>query len=265
MNEKLTALRSLMKQRGIDAYLIPSADFHGSEYVNDYFKCRKFMSGFTGSAGTLVVTTDDARLWTDGRYFLQARTQLEGSDIILMESGQEGVPTIMEYLEKAIGNGCLGFDGRVISSAEAISYKDKFTIKAEEDFVDEIWAGRPEIMPSQIYSLDETITGETSASKIHRIREKMKEAKADWHLVSCLEDIAWMFNLRGRDVANTPVFYGFALISLNEVRLYVMDRQLDAVEGAEVLRRRDGPLHGPPHTPGHGAPDHHLPRGPLRG
>lgn len=235
MNSNVNELRRLMEQRGIDAYLIPSSDFHGSEYVNDYFKCRSFMSGFTGSAGTLVVTRDDARLWTDGRYFLQAASQLEGIGITLMKMGEEGVPTIMEYLESAIKDGCLGFDGRVVSSAEAISYKDKFSIKCDEDLVDSIWRDRPEIKPSAIYQIDSEVSGETTASKLQRIREKMGELQADWHIISSLEDIAWLFNSRGADVDHTPVFYSFALIGKETASLYVMDKTLSHIDEAEIL------------------------------
>lgn len=222
MRKQLIDLRAKMQEHHIDVYLIPTTDFHESEYVNDYFKCREFVSGFTGSAGTLVVTMDEARLWTDGRYFLQAAAQLSGSGIDLMKIGEPGVPTIMEYLEQTLtGDMILGFDGRVCSSGK--TFDEKFNISTDIDLVDEIWDDRPQIIPSEIYPLGLSVTGESSDSKLDCIREFMKEKNADYHLTASLEEIAWMYNLRGSDIDHTPVFFAYALITPDEDRLYVMD------------------------------------------
>ena len=227
MRQALIDLRQKMQEKGFDAYLIPTTDYHGSEYVNDYFKCRRYVSGFTGSAGTLIVTADEARLWTDGRYFLQAATQLEGSGIDLMKMGQPGVPTMMEYLESVLTDGqVLAFDGRVMDNTFGRQLEEKFTVAYDTDLVDEIWADRPQIVPSKIYPLDESVTGESAASKLARVREFMTGKGADYHLTTKMEEIAWLYNLRGNDVENNPVFFSFALITPTEDRLYVLDESL---------------------------------------
>lgn len=222
MKPQLLALRQKMKEHQMDAYMIPTTDFHGSEYVNDYFKCREFVSGFTGSAGTLIVTMDEAKLWTDGRYFLQAQAQLAGSGIDLMKTGQSGVPTIIEYLEATLKeNQILGFDGRVCSIGKTLD--EKFNISIDYDLVNEIWPNRPPIIPSKIYPLDESVTGESAASKLSRVRKHMAARNANYHLTASLEEIAWLYNLRGNDIRHTPVFFSYALITPDEDRLYVMD------------------------------------------
>lgn len=227
MRKALIDLRDKMRENGFDAYLIPTTDYHGSEYVNDYFKCRRYVSGFTGSAGTLIVTQNEAKLWTDGRYFLQAADQLDGSGIDLMKMGQPGVPTMMEYLESALGVGeILAFDGRVMDNAFGQQLAEKFTVAYEKDLVDEIWPDRPQIVPSKIYPLDQSVTGESSASKLARVHRYMEEKGADYHLITKMEEIAWLYNLRGSDVANNPVFFSFALLTQEEDRLYVLDADL---------------------------------------
>jgi len=227
MRKALIDLRDKMRENGFDAYLIPTTDYHGSEYVNDYFKCRRYVSGFTGSAGTLIVTQNEAKLWTDGRYFLQAATQLEGSGIDLMKMGQPGVPTMMEYLESALDDGdILAFDGRVMDNALGQQLAEKFNVAYEKDLVDEIWPDRPQIVPSKIYALDQSVTGESSASKLGRVHRYMEEKGADYHLITKMEEIAWLYNLRGSDVANNPVFFSFALLTQEEDRLYVLDADL---------------------------------------
>lgn len=211
-----------MREHNIDAYLIQTNDFHGSEYMNDYFKCREFMSGFTGSAGTMVVTTDDALLWTDGRYFLQAAAQLDGSGITLMKSGEPGVPTITEYLQEALTpNSTLGFDGRVTSISPEI--ENICHICSEYDLIDEIWTDRPVINPSRIYALDGSVTGKTAESKLATLRTFMQQKDYDCFLTTNLEEIAWLYNLRGNDIPHTPVFFSFLLVTPEEDRLYVLD------------------------------------------
>ncbi len=225
MKKELVLLREKMKAYGFDAYIVPTSDFHQSEYVHDYFKCREFVSGFTGSAGTLVVTMDDACLWTDGRYFLQAEQQLTGSGIRLMKMGQEDVPTVAEYLETALNSHkTLAFDGRVCTPKDIP--EGRFNTVTGCDLVGKIWRDRPAIKPSKIYALDESVTGESHASKLARLRAAMAKKQADYHIMTCLDEIAWLYNLRGDDVKHTPVFFAYAMITPKEDRLYVMDESL---------------------------------------
>ena len=237
MRQQLINLRQKMQQNQIDAYLIPTTDYHGSEYVNDYFKCRKYISGFSGSAGTLVITMGEAWLWTDGRYFLQAAKQLEGTGIGLMKMGQPDVPTISEYLETTLtSEDCLGFDGRVVDCEMGRQLAEKFKVRWDIDLVGEIWTDRPALDGSEIYAIPESVTGESASSKLSRVRRYMKEKGADYHLITKMEEIAWLFNLRGNDVANTPVFFSFALIEQERASLYVLDDSADlAIDGVEFF------------------------------
>ncbi len=240
---RIERLRELMRGQGLAAYIIPTTDFHGSEYVNDYFKAREFMSGFTGSAGTLVVTLDEAALWTDGRYFLQAGQQLSGSGIRLMRQGEDGVPEIIPWLEQKLDSkSTVGFDGRIASAEFGAKVADKFAVKADLDLVSEIWEDRPELTGSHVYALDESLTGESATSKLARVRVEMKKLGADAHIITCLEEIAWMLNLRGRDIEHTPVFYAFMLVLPETVRLYALAPETEIREalGKESSQQTGG-------------------------
>jgi Xaa-Pro aminopeptidase len=222
MRKQIIDLREKMREHNIDAYLIQTNDFHGSEYMNDYFKAREFMSGFTGSAGTLIVTMDDALLWTDGRYFLQAEAQLSGSGIKLMKSGEPYVPTILQYLQDTLStDSTLGFDGRVTSISPEM--ESICNICSEYDLVDTIWPDRPAIIPSRIYELDESVTGKSAESKLGALRMYLDQNGFDYFLTTNLEEIAWLYNLRGSDIPRTPVFFAFLLVTPDEDRLYVLD------------------------------------------
>lgn len=231
--QRLAALRSEMKKRGIDIYLVPTSDFHNSEYVGDYFKARQYISGFTGSAGTAVVTADKAGLWTDGRYFIQAAAELEESGFDLYRMGVEGVPAIEEFLDAELPEeGVLGFDGRCINASWGeklgkIAEKKKGSLRVTEDLVGLIWEKRPAMACSRLWILRDEYSGESSPSKISRIREKMAAAGADWHLISSLYDIAWILNLRADDIKNVPVFLSFLLIGKDEVQLFVQNEAAD--------------------------------------
>lgn len=231
--QRLAALRSEMKKRNIDIYLIPTSDFHNSEYVGDYFKVRQYICGFTGSAGTAVVTADQAGLWTDGRYFIQAAAELAGSGFDLYRMGVEGVPTIEEFLERELpDHGVLGFDGRCVSAAlgeklAKIAEEKQGSLSVTEDLAGQIWEDRPAMACSRLWILKEEYSGETAVSKLSRIREKMEAAGADWHLVSSLYDIAWILNLRADDIKNVPVFLSFLLIGKDEAQLFVQDAAVD--------------------------------------
>lgn len=236
MKEELLALRREMGKRGIDAYLVPTTDFHGSEYVNDYFKCRKYVSGFTGSAGTLLVTNDFAGLWTDGRYFLQAEKQLAGNGISLMKINQPGVLSIREYLaENLKPESVVAFDGRVVDADFGKSLETDYNIKFDLDLVGEIWEERPALHGNEIYELPLEAVGETAESKLKRLRLAMEEKGADYHIITGLEEIAWLYNLRGSDVSHTPVFFAFSIISRDEDRLYTLYPIAKVLEGRESL------------------------------
>ena len=227
MRKQIEDLREKMREKKTDAYIIPTTDFHGSEYVNDYFKCREFVSGFTGSAGTLVVTADAAALWTDGRYFLQAESELAGSEIMLMREGESDVPEITEWLRQRLTSGkaqTVGFDGRIVSAIFGEKLKEHFNVEAELDLAGEIWAERPELMASEIYPLGLGVTGESAESKLSRVREEMRKAGAEANIITSLEEIAWLFNLRGSDVLHTPVFYAFALVERERATIYLLNR-----------------------------------------
>lgn len=232
VQEKLTALRQLMSQNNIDVYLIPSADNHQSEYVGEYFKSRAFITGFTGSAGTAVITMEKAGLWTDGRYFIQAEKELSGSGIELYKMGNPGVPTVEEFLDTVLPeNGTLGFDGRVISMSEGKKYKEKFAyknVRLEDkfDLIDSIWTERPAMSEYPVFILEEKYAGESTASKLSRVREEMKKAGATVHLLITLDDIAWLLNIRGRDVAYMPVVLSYAVLTMDCVHLFVNEKKL---------------------------------------
>lgn len=229
----ITKLRELMKREGIDIYYVPTADYHQSEYLSEYFKTRKFMSGFTGSAGTLIVTSKEAGLWTDGRYFVQAAKQLKGSGIDLYKSGQEKVPAILEFIEKNMPEkGVLGFDGKVVSAKTAKAFMaqlsdKKAKLKTNKDLVDEIWTDRPSIPCEPCFLLAEKYTGEKTEKKIARIQEDMKRENVDVCILSSLEDVAWLLNIRGNDIDDTPVALAYAMIVKNRVYFYINKKKLN--------------------------------------
>lgn len=232
VSDRIKELRRLMAEKNIDAYIIPSADNHQSEYVGEHFKSRAFMTGFSGSAGTAVITHTEAGLWTDGRYFIQAEKELQGSGITLYKMGNPGVPTVIEYLDSVLTeNATLGFDGRVVSMSEGINFKERLAsknIQIEDhfDLVDSIWENRPAMPESPVFSLEEKYTGESTTSKLGRVREIMKEVGATSHILITLDDIAWLLNLRGNDVMYTPVFLSYVIVTLDCVHLFINEIKL---------------------------------------
>ena len=232
MKKELELLRIKMKKIGVDACLIPTSDFHGSEYVGDYFKCREYISGFTGSAGTLVVTLDEAGLWTDGRYFLQAAKQLAGSGITLMKERQPGVPTIEEYLKTTLKKGqTLGFDGRCIMADYADTLVAQLNaqgvaVRTDIDLPGAVWESRPQLSAEAVWPLPEEYAGESSQSKIERVRTFLMEKQSEYFLLTSLEDIAWLLNMRGNDVESTPVILSYLLLGQQEIIWYVQDKCL---------------------------------------
>ena len=233
VKERIEQLRELMRKNEIDAYVVPTSDFHQSEYVGEHFKARKFITGFTGSAGTAVITLDEARLWTYGRYFTQAAKQLEGSGVELMRMAEPGVPTINEYLKSTLVEGnCLGFDGRVVAMGEGQGYEEitkanKATIKYEVDLIDEIWEDRPELSKKPAFKLGEEYAGESAASKIERIREYMRECGATYHTIATIDDICWVLNMRGDDIDFFPLVLSYMVVKMDGVDLYIDETKLN--------------------------------------
>ena len=233
VEERIAKLREQMKERGMDVYIVPTADFHQSEYVGEHFKARKFMTGFSGSAGTAVFTMTEARLWVDGRYFIQAAAQIEGTSIEMMKMGKPGVPTIDEYLKEAIPeNGTLGFDGRVVAMGNGRRYEEIVAEKNGKivyayDLVGEIWEDRPELSKEPVFTLEEKYTGESTASKLKRIREKMAETGATVHVLTTLDDICWTLNIRGYDIEFFPLVLSYAVITMDQMHLYIDESKLD--------------------------------------
>ena len=229
---RLQALRNEMAKREIAIYIVPTADFHESEYVGEYFTARRYMTGFTGSAGVAVITMDEAGLWTDGRYFIQAAAQLEGSTVTLYKMGEDGVPTVDEYIEKTLAEGqTIGFDGRVVNSAwgkklEDIAEKKNAHLAVDEDLVDIIWTDRPALSAEPVRVLDYKYTGKTAVAKIDDIRKVMEEKGADIHLVSSLYDIAWTLNVRGNDIQYVPVVLSYLAITKEECIWFVQEEVL---------------------------------------
>lgn len=231
--KRVEKLRALMAEKGMDAYVVPTADFHQSEYVGEHFKARKFISGSSGSYGTAVITKDDGGLWTDGRYFFQATNELEGSGIRLMKMFVGDTPSVTEFLADVVPEGgTVGFDGRVMSMGEGEEFEEALTpknikINYSEDLIDEIWEDRPPLSEKPAFFLEEKYSGESTASKLARVREKMKEAGADIHIIASLDDTCWLLNVRGDDIDFFPLLLSYSIVTMDSVELYVDERKLN--------------------------------------
>lgn len=234
ISERVQSLKELMEKRKIDFYIIPSSDYHQSEYVGDFFKSREWISGFTGSAGTVVISKDEVGLWTDGRYFIQAEKQLKETGIKLFKMGEEGIPTFQEYIIQNIKeNQTLGFDGKVMSTKLILDLESKMIEKNiklvdQFDLVGELWINRPELPSTPVFILDEKYSGESLESKVTKIREKLEKEGCDINILSSLDDIAWIFNLRGNDVKNNPVTLAYTVITPDRTVLYIDEKKLNA-------------------------------------
>jgi Xaa-Pro aminopeptidase len=231
--ERLTALREEMKRRSIDIYVVPTADFHESEYVGEHFKARKFITGFTGSAGTAVITLKEAGLWTDGRYFVQAEKQLEGSTVTLYRMAEEGVPAVEEFVkDKLPQGGCIGFDGRTVNGAwgekfAAIAEEKGGSLSVGEDLIDLIWTDRPELSKAPLFILEEKYSGKSTAEKIKDVRAKMAEEGADVHILTSLCDIAWLLNIRGGDIQSVPVVLSYLVLTRDQCIWFLQEEVVD--------------------------------------
>ncbi len=241
MKKEITQLQQKMAEMSIDYYLVPTSDYHHSEYISNYFKCREYLSGFTGSAGTLLVSQTQAWLWADGRYHIQAQQELTGTGIHLMKDGLTGVPTLSDFLKDCMETGqTLGFDGRLYTSGFISGLKRKLSAKQilfvyDKDLVQEIWKDRPKLVAEPVYVYPERYAGTTVSEKIAAYRDYLMKYQADCQLLTSLTDIAWLFNLRGHDVACTPVFLSYAFLSLKEVILFIQEGVLTQ-EAKEYLQ-----------------------------
>ena len=229
INKRIEEARKVMEKYKVDAYIITSSDYHQSEYIDDYFKGREYLSGFTGSAGVLVIFKDEACLWTDGRYHIQAEKQLKGSEVKLFKQGNIGVPTYKEYIiSKLAENSKIGIDAKILLSSDVneILSKKKYKI-VDFDLLAEIWDKRKKLPDGKIFILEDKYTGKTYKEKVKEIRVALKEKGADYNIISSLDDIAWIYNFRGDDVQHNPVALSFTVISEKKASLYIDKNKLN--------------------------------------
>lgn len=230
MNSAISKIQEYIKQNGISAYIVFTSDDHGSEYIVDHFKTREFLCGFTGSAGTLVITQDDSYLFTDGRYFIQAEEQLKGGQTKLMKMDEKGYPTLYELIAK-LGSGikvAFDFSTATVGFVEVLkSSTINVELVNDASIIDEVWTQRPSIEPTKAYMLSDKIAGESVDSKLQGLRCEIDRLKCDYALVASLDDIAWLFNLRGDDIEYNPVNYAYALVGKEDATLFIDDRKLD--------------------------------------
>ncbi len=232
IQERVKALRKKMEENGISAYLIPSSDPHQNEYLPQNYKTREYISGFTGSAGSVIVTKDKAGLWTDGRYFLQAEKQLAGSGIELYKMAVKGFPTVNEFLQEELKNGGkLGLDGKVVSVRMYEGLKNALPsveIISDKDLVGEIWTDRPEAVQSEAFLHAEKYTGKSTKDKIAEVRSTMAKKGIDSTVIGALEDVCYVYNVRAKDIECNPVLTSYAIIDQNRATLFVAKKQINA-------------------------------------
>ncbi|MBR1642693.1 MAG: aminopeptidase P family protein [Butyrivibrio sp.] len=232
IKERINRLREEMAKNGIDYYLMPTSDFHNSEYSADFFKVREYFCGFDGSNGTLLISKDDAKMWTDGRYFIQAENQMKGTGVELMRMLEVGVPTISEYLLANMEKGqVLGFDGRVISTSIGEDLEKKLsskgvTLKIDKDLAETVWTDRPLLPCHEMYVLPDKLCGKSFKDKLSMVRNKMEEYGTKAYLLSKLDDIMWLTNLRGNDVECNPVALSYAVITMDSFTLFVQQKEI---------------------------------------
>ena len=227
VNGKIELLRNEMRKRGLDAYVIPSNDPHQSEYVGDYFKSREFISGFTGSAGAVVITMNKNGLWTDGRYYIQAENQLKGSSIDLFKMREPDVPTINEWLFDNLQSGnVVGFDSKVFSQHQVNVMKKMFSEKnidvdGKYDLIELIWGNRPSLSKEKAMILDVKYAGKSALEKLDEVRKEMNKKDSSYYILSSLDDIAWTFNIRGNDINYSPVVLSYSIIEKEKATLFI--------------------------------------------
>lgn len=240
--DRLSALRSEMKSKGVDAYIIPSSDPHISEYLPERFKCISWLSGFTGSAGTLTITQDFAGLWADSRYFVQGEAQLAGSGFDLVKLKVQGAPEYAQWLATKLQAGDkVAFDGNLASIAVAQAIQSHLVplgieVDGHQDLLHAIWADRPSLPEEQAYLLNDDTTGQSTVEKIKEVKKHLSENRAEAHLVSSLDDLAWLLNIRGSDVKCNPVVLGFLLINQQENTLFIEQSKLNENDKTALLQ-----------------------------
>ncbi|HKL41523.1 MAG TPA: aminopeptidase P family protein [Clostridia bacterium] len=245
IKNRINQLIQLMEEKSIDAYIIPSSDFHQSEYVANYFKSRAYISGFSGSAGTVCILKDGTHgLWTDGRYFLQAEKELNGSGIKLFKMDTEGVKNYDDWLVNYLSEkSTVAFDGRTLSIKDVENLKKKFElkdikIKTNEDLIDLIWRDRPSLPKGKIIEHVVDYSGKTHNEKLTEIRDIMQEKNADYYILSSLDDIAWTFNLRGSDIDYNPIFLAYAVFTQDAAILYLDENKLSDELSDELAKKK---------------------------
>ena len=237
---RIEELRNQMRERGIDAYIVPSSDPHQSEYVAEHYTARTFITGFTGSAGTAIITMKDAGLWTDGRYFLQAERELKDTGVTLFRMGETGVPTVEAFLKESLDRGAkVAFDGKVISEEYfRVLQKEleskKFSFEVNEDLIDISWKGRPERPCSEVILHDVKYAGKSRETKLDEVAQEMKNMGADYYVISGLDDIAWLLNIRGRDVKCNPLTIAYSVITEGKCYLFIDDRKINSKVRVEL-------------------------------
>ena len=232
VKERIEALRKLMRENELDAYIVPSFDAHQSEYVAEHWKSRQWISGFTGSAGTAVITLEDSGLWTDGRYYIQAEKQLEGSGMRLFKAAEPETPSFAEWLKGVLKkDSTVGFDGTVLSVDMVRDiYKEldakNIGLKFEQDLINQLWSDRPEIPKSPVFIHEVKYAGKSRTEKLNQVREEMTKLGANHYLLTSLDDIAWLLNIRGNDVPNNPVVISNVVIALDKCYLFIESSKL---------------------------------------
>ena len=233
------ALRDYLKKSFSDAIIIPSGDNHFGEYYQEYFACRKWVSGFTGSAGTLVVTKKNAALWTDSRYFVQAENELAESGIVLMKMRVEGTPSIPEWLKAELGtDGIIAIDGQIVSKSEFESLSKALiplVLKSVQDPFLEIWEERPQLRFNRVFSLDIHLAGETVTSKLVRVKSAIPTCEKPAYVISTCDDIAWLYNLRGSDIPFNPLFASYAVVTKDKSYIFVNEGVIEDVLQKELM------------------------------
>ena len=224
---RIEQLQKMIRERRIDAYLVPTSDYHESEYVGAHFACREYITGFTGSSGTALIEKNKAKLWTDGRYFVQAAAELEGTGVELMKMGEPGVPTLEEYLEQNLPfGGILGFDGRVMNARMCENLQKRLEDKnisfaSTEALIGSLWEDRPELPKEKVWILEDSYAGRSAREKIAELRQEIKKEHATVHILTTLDDIAWLFNIRGNDIPHNPVALSYAAVTDKEIFLFI--------------------------------------------
>ncbi|MFO3667147.1 aminopeptidase P family protein [Anaerococcus kampingiae] len=232
INSRIEKLRKMMQDRKIDAYIIPTSDPHQSEYLADYYKTREFISGFTGSAGTAVITLKEAKLWTDSRYFLQANKELANSEFELMKMGVEGYPSLLEYLDDNIPEfGKIGFDGQCYSVTGYKELSENMgarVLVSDLDYISKIWQDRPTLPKDKVWIHEEKYSGQSLSEKLRILREKIQNQGYDYTFIGSPEDICYLLNIRGNDVDYNPVVLSYMLISEEKAYLCIDEDKLDS-------------------------------------